>query len=91
MPSYRLPQNLGARRVLDEVGMHCTEESMAPGALPALWVTADDTGHVEAPSMCHTAGFVDDVAHPASSEDIVLDASQYALSYARDFRALHQF
>ena len=91
MPSYRLPQNLGARRVLDEVGMHCTEEDIAPGAFPAVWVMNEDAEHVEAPSTCHTADSVDSVAQPASREDITQDASQYALSYARDFRALYQF
>ena len=91
MPSYRLPQNLGARRVLDEVGLHCSEAGAAPGAFPPLWVTDEDAEHVEAPSTCHSAGSLGSVARPASREDIIQDAGQFALSYARDFRALHQF
>ena len=87
MPSYRLPQNLGARRVLDEVGMHCSEGAAAPGAFPPRWVIDEDAGHVEAPFTCHSAS----VAQPASREDIDEDANQFALSYVRDFRALHQF
>ena len=34
MPSYRRPQNLGARKVLDEVGMHCAGGDAAPKAFP---------------------------------------------------------
>ena len=71
--------------------MHCTEEGIPPGAFPPLWVTDEDAEHVEAPSTCHTADSVVSVAQPASPEDIMQDASQYALSFARDFRALHQF
>ena len=82
MPSYRLPQNLGARRVLDEVGMHRTEESIPPGAFPPLWVMEEEAEHVKAPSTCHTADSVFTVAEAASREDIMQDGSQYALSFS---------
>ena len=91
MPSYQLPQNLGERLLLDEVGMHCTDEGMPPGAFPPFWVTDDDAEHVETPSTCSIATSVFSATPPASRDDIVQDASQYALSFARDFRALHQF
>jgi hypothetical protein len=90
MPSYRLPQNLGARKVLDEVGMHCTDGDTAPKAFPPCWVT-DDAEHVQRPSRCQTTAADSSVEQPASCEDIIQDADQFALSYARDFRALHQF
>ena len=91
MPSYKLPQNLGARKILDEVGMHCTDGDVAPVAFPPHWVIDEDADHVQTPSICPTAAGLGSVAQPASCEDIIQDASQFALSYARDFRALHQF
>ena len=91
MPSYRLPQNLGARKVLDEVGMHCTDGDVAPVAFPPHWVTDEDADHVHAPSVCPTSAGLGNVPQPASCEDVIQDAGRFALSYARDFRALHQF
>jgi hypothetical protein len=91
MPSYRLPQNLGARKILDEVGMHCTDGNKAPVAFPPTWVIEEDTQHVRTPSLCHNSEDLRSVEQPASHEDIILDAGEYGLSYARDFRALHQF
>ena len=91
MPSYRLPQDLGARKVLDEVGMHCADGDGAPHAFPPRWVIDEDAEHVQTPSMCQTATGLGSVAQPPSREDIIQDASQFALSYVRDFRALHQF
>ena len=88
MPSYRLPQNLGARQILDEVGMRCTDGDTAPVAFPSLWVIDEDTEHVEIPSMRQTTAGVGSDEQPASREGIIQDAGQYALSYARDFRAL---
>ena len=91
MPSYRLPQNLGARKVLDEVGMHTAAGDAAPGAFPPHWVIDEDTGCVQSPSTCPTAADSGSVAQPASRAAIFLDAGRFALSYVRDFRALHQF
>ena len=89
MPSYRLPQNLGARKSLDEVGMHCADGDAAPDAFPPFWALDEDADHVQTPSMCQTAAGLGNVAQPASREDIIQDASQFALSYVRDFQALH--
>ena len=91
MPSYRLPQNLGARKILDDVGMHCTDADVAPVALPPHWVMDEDADHAQTPSICPTPAGLDSVPQPASREDIVQDAGRFALSYSRDFRALHQF
>ena len=91
MPSYRLPQNLGARKVLDEVGMHSVAGDAAPHTFPPYWVMDDNANHVQTPSICPTAKGFASVAQPASCEDIIQDASDFALSFARDFRALHQF
>ena len=46
MPSYRLPQNVGTRQVLDEVGMHCHDSSVSPAAFPPIWDADEDTEHV---------------------------------------------
>ena len=51
----------------------------------------EDTQHVRTPSLCQNAQDLRSVEQPASREDIILDAGEYGLSYARDFRALHQF
>ena len=91
MPTYRLPQNLGARKVLDEVGMHCPDETAAADAFPPQWVVDEDAEHVQMPSTCSIAASVGIVAQPASCADVIQDAHQFALSYVRDFRALHQF
>ena len=91
MPTYRLPQNLGARKVLDEVGMHCADENAAPPAFPPHWVVDDDAEHIQMPSTCSIAAGVSSVAQPASCADVIQDAHQFALSFVRDFRALHQF
>ena len=91
MPSYRLPQNLGARRVLDEVGMHQADGDAAPVAFPPHWVIDNDADHVQTPSICLTEASRGSVAQPATCEDIIQDAGRFALSSGRDFRALHQF
>ena len=71
--------------------MHCTDGDTAPLAFPPLWMIDEDAEHVKTPSICQTAAGVGSVEQPASREDIIQDAGQYGLSYARDFRALHQF
>ena len=85
-PTYRPPQDLGNRRVLDEVGMHCADENSAVAAFPPHWVVDEDAEHVQMPSTCSGS-----VAQPASCADVIQDAHQFALSYVRDFRALRQF
>jgi len=91
MPSYRLPQKLGARKVLDERGMHCVDEVATPGAFPPHWELQEEKEYVRVPSTCPTPAGLGNVAQPASREDITQDAKQFALSFCRDFRALHQF
>ena len=71
--------------------MHSTDADVAPVALPPHWVMDEDADHVQTPSICPTPAGLDSVPQPASREDIVQDAGRFALSYARDFRALHQF
>ena len=91
MPSYRLPQDLGVRRVLDEVGMYEATGDTTPNAFPPHWAMDDDGKHVMGPSVCASVRGDGSVAQPASCADIIQDAGQFALSFARDFRALHQF
>ena len=91
MPSYRLPQDLGARKVLDEVGMYDATGDATPNAFPPHWVMDDDAKHVMTPSVCASVRGDGSAAQPASCADIIQDAGQFALSFARDFRALHQF
>ena len=85
MPTYRLPQNLGARKVLDEVGMHRPGENPAAQASPPHWVVDEDAEHVQMPSTCSIAAGVGSVEQPASCADVIQDARQFALSYVRDF------
>ena len=91
MPSYRLPQNLGCRKILDEVGMHSTTKGEAANPFPTEWIMDDNGECVQTPSICPTAASTSSVAQPASYEEINEDAGRFALSYCRDFRALHQF
>ena len=91
MPTYRCPQMVGARKILDEVGMHVNDGDNSTHAFPAHWVVAEDAEHVQTPSMCPIAADIGSVGQPATDADIEQDANRFALSYARDFRALHQF
>ena len=52
-----------------------------------MWHVEDDTEHVIA--IQTSSG--DSVAQTASLSDLIQDAIDFALSYVRDFRALHQF
>ena len=71
--------------------MHRADADAAPAACPPHWVIDEVGDHVRRPSICPTAAGLGSVAQPASCEDIVQDAGLFALSYGRDFRALHQF
>ena len=86
MPSYRLPQNPGARKVLDEVGMHCHDASAEAVSFPPAWNVDDKTDSVT--GITKASG--DSVVQPASHDDLIEDAKLFALSFGRDFRALHQ-
>ena len=89
MPSYRLSQKTCQIHPLDEVGMVCSPPAVAPSAelnslLLPRWVIDE--------KRLYATGF-----EPQSSEDLatytalISDANQWALSFCRDFRALHQF
>ena len=56
----------------------------------SYWVIDEHADYVQMPSMCPTAEGLGSLAQPASCGDIIQDAGQFALSFARDFRALHQ-
>ena len=95
MPSYRLPQILGERKTLDEYGMHCDAQAATsrPG-WPSWNFQVDEEGaeteRVKNPSACSSTAAGGRVVQPASHLEILEDAKQFALSYCRDFRALHQ-
>jgi len=72
--------------MLDEVGMHRHDTEVAVAAFPPVWNVNEDTEHVIV--IEKFAG--DGAAQPASHEDLIQDAHQFALSFARDFRALRQ-
>ena len=95
MPSYRLPQGLGGRKTLDEVGMwSATHSAEQPVLLPPTWAIDEDGDHVTGPLATVGAEHSDDpgsAARPASLEALLSDAGDFALSFCRDFRALHQF
>ena len=95
MPSYRLPQILGERKTLDEYGMHCDAQAATSRPGWPLWnFQVDEEGaeteSVKKPSASSSTAAGDRVVQPASHLNIVEDANQFALSYCRDFRALHQ-
>ena len=95
MPSYRLPQILGERKTLDEYGMHCEAQAAISRPGWPLWnfqvaEDGDETERVKNPSVSSSTAAGDRVVQPASHLNIVEDANQFALSYSRDFRALHQ-
>ena len=95
MPSYRLPQILGERKTLDEYGMHCDAQAATSRPGWPLWnfqvaEDGDETERVKNPSFASSTAAGDRVVQPASHLNIVEDANQFALSYCRDFRALHQ-
>ena len=83
-PSYRLPQSVGSIRVLDELGMAQNPERQgATATLP--WWNVDLEGQ-------HATGLGnDDVQDPNTVlNSLTADANAWALSFCRDFRALHQ-
>ena len=91
MPSYRLPQSLGARKILDEVGMFCGSGAESSQVIPPHWDVDISDNHVKTPCVYPTEGRASIAATFASCDDIARDADQFALSFCRDFRALHQF
>ena len=102
MPSYRLQQRTFNITSLDEVGMASDDQRAEALAVPLRWCTGDEGEHVvsvahaklwkdkaEQPVLENVGGS-DGAEQPVSVEDYVADANAFALSYCRDFRALHQ-
>lgn len=88
MPSYRLPQSVGSVRILDDLGMaqntesHNTEShNTAP--LP-YWSLETQEQHVS------RIGQDEATEATAVLNSLTADANAWALSFCRDFRALHQ-
>ena len=102
MPTYRLPQKTFDITSLDEVGMASDDQRAEALAVPLHWCTGDEGDHVvgvahaklwedraEQPALENVGGS-DGAEQPVSVDDYVADANAFALSYCRDFRALHQ-
>ena len=93
MPTYRLPQSIGNLNPVDELGM-CSTATRAAAAAPPAWSLDGEDEHVTGllqPTVGdHDATGGAGVAQPASLAQLMADASQWALSFTRDFRALHQ-
>ena len=89
MPTYRLPQHICQIRTLDELGMARSTSAAAPTAelnnlLQPGWTVDQERLYV--------TGFEPlGSEHPATYAELISDAMQWALSFCRDFRALHQF
>lgn len=84
MPSYRLPQSVGSIRILDEVGMVQNVEHQETTAPLPYWSCAKQEDHV-------TRLGQDEGREPTTVlNSLIDDANAWALSFCRDFRALHQ-
>ena len=92
MPGYRLPQNILKITMLDEVGMASADRRVEAWVESRRWCTSDNGDHVVGVAQlgCENAGGGHAGERNVSVEDYVDDASAFALSYCRDFRALHQ-
>jgi len=93
MPTYRLPQSIGNINPVDELGM-CSAATRGAAAAPPAWSLDEEdehvTGFLQPAAGDHDASDGADVVQPASQAQLLEDASQWALSFTRDFRALHQ-
>ena len=85
MPSYRLPQSVGDVRVLTELGMASDVENQETTRALPTWRLDEEEDHV--------VGIGSEEAPEASAvlNSLTADAGAWALSFCRDFRALHQF
>lgn len=104
MPSYRLPQYIANIRTLDEFGMIEPSTSTVDYHKPIWTMGSRDEPSANGPDGVAqpvaqsdeeyvtglTATGPDGVAQPVTRFQMLKDASQWALSYCRDFRALHQ-
>ena len=71
--------------------MHCDTANASSDVCLPYWVIENGADHVQRPSIRSNVRGFGSVAPPASTDDITQDAGRFALSYCRDFRALHQF
>ena len=83
-PSYRLPQSVGSIRVLDELGMAQNPERQGAEATLPLW-NVDPEGQ-------HATGLGNDDVQDTNTvlNSLTADANAWALSFCRDFLALHE-
>ena len=88
MPSYRIPQHTCHIQPVDELGMAAppadTSTAELKSLLTAYWATDAEHLHVTSFQAANSE-------QPATYADFISDAMQWALSFCRDFRALHQF
>ena len=102
MPTYRLPQRTLNITPLYEFGMASEDQRAETVAVPLRWCTGDEGDHVVGvanaklwkdraeQSALGNVGGSDGAGQPVSVEDYVADAHAFALTFCRDFRALHQ-
>ena len=88
MPTYRLPQRTFNITSLDEVGMASEEQRAEAVEAPPRWCTGEEDDYVVGLARARSRN--DGVEQHVTREDYVADANAFALSYCRDFRALHQ-
>ena len=72
--------------MLDEVGMPCHDALVEAVLFPPAWNGNDKTDY----GIGITKSSGDSVVQPAAHDDLIEDAKLFALSFGRDFRALHQ-
>ena len=85
MPTYRLPQRIGTIEPLDELGMVTPGASDRAEQPAVVWLEDEQRNHVS--SVCLVAGAV---PRQLSAKELTDDATRWASSFCRDFRALSQ-
>ena len=102
MPTYRLPQSVCNIIPSDEVGMTSDTQDVKVPSRSLCWYTDEESDHIAGLSQLPAEGGSAEqlvvwpahrdssVEQPASFQDLVTDAKSFALSFCRDFRALHQ-
>ena len=103
MPTYRLPQSVCSVTPLDEVGMTNEAQRVAVTTKAFSWYAQEESDRIAGlahPPVGAGGGQqpVELLPHeehsragqPVNFQDLVTDARSFALSFGRDFRALHQ-
>ena len=85
MPTYRLPQRIGTIEPLDELGMAKPSSSDSASQPDVLWLEDETENHV-----ANIGIFTGDVPTALSAERLADDATRWACSFCKDFRALSQ-